>query len=431
MRRAVLLIIFLVLLANPVSAIPDKIIDAKDIDLTKTVTFEELGFESEILSDFTFLITDPFVESEAIINFHIIKNPPRITVIGKWYIIIYVNGVLVSGDGSTKKGECWTKQRIPTGCLEKGINEIKVEAYKSREIILLEDSEIAIIPVNVSREKTLEDFGFETTTEMNSTIHFNSKVENPGATLKLHYKKIEPSTTIYLGNWNLNILINGVKIDGFVSTKEGENWREVEIPTGIMDKGDNILKFKSYDYLILLMDDSKFIIKDGCATQTAKPTVTPAPTSTLTVLPEIPVIEIRGFSIQDIQKSSETAPEINIEPIEEQTLPDTTVLLSGSASSDSGIKSVTVNGQYAGTDFWSAPIDLALGDNNIVIIATGKDGSTTVENISLAAFTSFTSEPDSWLSNNIVPLLILLLGTGLFTEIIRRYRKRRHQPPPT
>ena len=142
-------------------------------------------------------------------------------------------------------------------------------------------------------------------------------------------------------------------------------------------------------------------------------------------------IEIQGFSVQDVQKSSETAPEIHIEPIEEQTIANTTVVLSGSASTDSEIESVTVNGVYAGTEYWSSPIDLALGDNNIVIVATGKDGSTTVENISLAAFTSFTSEPDSWLSNNIVPLLILLLGTGLFTEIIRRYRKRRHQPPPT
>ena len=142
-------------------------------------------------------------------------------------------------------------------------------------------------------------------------------------------------------------------------------------------------------------------------------------------------IEIQGFSMQDIQKSSDTAPEIKIEPIKEQQLPNTTVLLSGTASSDSGIKSVTVNGQYAGTDYWSIPIDLSLGDNNIVIVATGNDSSTTVGNISLAAFTSFTSEPNSWILQNIVPLLILLLGTGLFTEIIRRYRKRKQQRPPT
>lgn len=146
-------------------------------------------------------------------------------------------------------------------------------------------------------------------------------------------------------------------------------------------------------------------------------------------------IQIQDFSIQDIQKSSETAPEINIEPIEEQKLPNTTVLLSGSASTDSGIKSVTVNGQYVGTEYWSAPVDLSLGDNNIVIVATGNDGSTTVENISLSASPSFTPDSKSWISKyiipNILPLLILLLGTGLFTEIIRRYRKRRHQRPPT
>ena len=146
-------------------------------------------------------------------------------------------------------------------------------------------------------------------------------------------------------------------------------------------------------------------------------------------------IEIRGFSVQDVQKSSETAPEIHIEPIEEQTIANTTVVLSGSASTDSEIESVTVNGVYAGTEYWSSPTDLALGDNNIVIVATGKDGSTTIENISLAAFTSFTPDSKSWISKyiipNILPLLILLLGTGLFTELIRRYRKRRHKRPPT
>lgn len=427
MTRAIFLPIFLVLLTNTVSAIPEKIIDAKDIDLTETVTFEELGLESEKLSVLTFLITDPFVESEAILNLHIIKNLG--SGIGKWYIKVYANGVLVSGYRSTNEGERWTKRRIPTGCLEKDINEIKVEAYNSWEIMLLEDSNITIIPVQVSREKTLEDFGFETTTKMNSTIHFNSEVENTEAKLKIHYKKIEPSGDFSYGNWNLNILMNGVKIDGFVSTNEGENWKEVEVPTGIIDKGDNTLKFESKDWPILLMEDSQFIIEDGSVAQTAKPTVTPAPTSTLTAVPEIPAIEIRRFTIQDIQKSSETAPEVNIEPIEEQKLQNTTILLSGSASTDSGIKSVTVNGQYAGTEYWSAPVGLSLGDNNIVIVATGKDGSTTVENISLSVSSFFTPEPKSLISQyiipNIIPLLILLLGTGLFTEMIRRYRKRR------
>ena len=104
-------------------------------------------------------------------------------------------------------------------------------------------------------------------------------------------------------------------------------------------------------------------------------------------------IEIQGFSIQDIQKSSDTAPEIKIEPIKEQQLPNTTVLLSGNALSDSGIKSVTVNGQYAGTDYWSIPIDLSIGDNNILIVAIGNDDSKTVVNTSLAAFTSITDMP--------------------------------------
>jgi hypothetical protein len=109
-------------------------------------------------------------------------------------------------------------------------------------------------------------------------------------------------------------------------------------------------------------------------------TQNPAPTYTTSNITSTPMDSL-GFTIIDIQKSSETSPEINIEPIDEQERSNTTVFLSGYASSDSGIKSVTVNGQYAGTENWIAPIDFS-GDGNIVIIATGNDGNTTKQNIS-------------------------------------------------
>jgi len=111
------------------------------------------------------------------------------------------------------------------------------------------------------------------------------------------------------------------------------------------------------------------------STQNPAPTYTTTPTLTSTPMDSL------GFTIIDIKKSSETSPEINIEPIDKQEGSNTTVFLSGYASSDSGIKSVTVNGQYAGTEHWELPVDLSLGDKNIVIIATSNDGNTTIQNI--------------------------------------------------
>jgi len=298
MRRAISFLIILVFMANTVSAISDKSIDAKNIDLTKTATLEEFGYNSGKLSDLTLLITDPFVESEAVINLHIIKNLGYGW--GNWDIKIYSNGVLVSRYVSTKEGEKWIERKIPTGCLDKGVNEITIESC-GWEIMLLEDSNITIIPANVSIEKTLEDFGFETTIVKNSTIYFNSKIDDPQAKLKLHYKKIEPSGGY--GNWKLNILINGVKIDSFVTTKAGENWYDVDIPTGIIDRGDNILTFESKSWPILLIEDSKFIIQENTAVQITTPPQTPeitaVPTQTPVATPEetseVPTEEKKGI----------------------------------------------------------------------------------------------------------------------------------------
>jgi PGF-CTERM protein len=287
----ILFLIILVFMVNTVSANPDRNIDAKNIDLTKTVTLEELGYDSGKLSDLTLLINDPFVESEAIINLHIIKNPG--SVLGNWDIKIYSNGVLVSRYINKKEGETWAERKIPTGCLDKGINEIIIES-RCWEIILLEDSNITIIPANESTEKTLEDFGFETTTEKNSTIHLNSKIENPRAKLKLHYKKINPGG-IAFGNWKFKVILNGVEIDRFVTTKAGEKWKEVEIPTGIIDKGDNTLKLESRGWPILLIEDSNFIIQESTAVQTATPPSTPELTAVPTQTPEAPTGEDGGI----------------------------------------------------------------------------------------------------------------------------------------
>jgi len=126
-----------------------------------------------------------------------------------------------------------------------------------------------------------------------------------------------------------------------------------------------------------------------------------------------------GFTIVDIQKSSETSPEINIEPIDKQEQSNTTVFLSGYASSDSGIKSVTVNGQYAGTEHWELPVDLSLGDSNIVIIATSNDGNTTIQNI------DFNSPSSDQNIGMIIAVIVAAIITVIGSIIVAIYNKKK------
>ena len=120
-------------------------------------------------------------------------------------------------------------------------------------------------------------------------------------------------------------------------------------------------------------------------------------------------MEKLGFTRIDIQKSSETAPEINIEVIKNQSNPNA-IFLSGTASSDSGIESVTVNGQYVGTENWNAPIEVS-GDGNIVIIATGNDGNTTIQNIGSK---SPSSESGFWNPNVGVIIAAIIGAMGIY-----------------
>ena len=116
--------------------------------------------------------------------------------------------------------------------------------------------------------------------------------------------------------------------------------------------------------------------------------------------------DTKGVSIIDIQKSSEASPDIKIEPIEGSDFTNGNVLLSGSASSDKGIKSVTINGKYVGTEYWNMPINLSLGENNVVIVATDNEGNTTIEEIEI---TATTSEPESK-QNPHVSYIVALIG---------------------
>lgn len=264
-----------------------------------------------------------------------------------------------------------------------------------------------------------------------------AKCQTKEATLQFtEPNEVEIVLSTYRDSWSFYV---GIYVNGLLATgkRVGHGNKEVTmiIPGAFIKTGANTIhlefisdhtSYKFNKYPITIAPKSYAVSRGApeIASPTKTPVYSPTPGSTIPT-PTVTQTEFMGFSIQDIQKSSETAPEINIDPIEGQNLPNTTVLLSGSASSDSGIESVTVNGKDVGTESWSVPLDLSFGDNNIVIVATGKDGNTTVENISLSTFTSSASEKESWISKNIIPLLALLLGVvGVAATLIKMNRSK-------
>lgn len=85
-----------------------------------------------------------------------------------------------------------------------------------------------------------------------------------------------------------------------------------------------------------------------------------------------------GLSILKIDTTHDTTPStITIDqPLEDQIFRDDTITVSGSASDESGIHSVTVNGEYAGTTSWSKSITLAPGTNTVTIKVIDNVGNT-------------------------------------------------------
>ena len=151
------------------------------------------------------------------------------------------------------------------------------------------------------------------------------------------------------------------------------------------------------------------------------------------------------YKVQDIEKSSETAPDINIESIKK--LLDGTFQLNGIASHESGIKNVTINGNYVGKEYF---IFNLTGEKNLVINANSNDGNTTLENINLLTETSLLNltgeknlvidanniDGNTTLENinstsdtsknqsNIFQLIGLLFGTGLVVKIYRIMKEK-------
>ena len=141
------------------------------------------------------------------------------------------------------------------------------------------------------------------------------------------------------------------------------------------------------------------------------------PSSTLSSTPSSTIISTStqtiDFNLHDINKSSKTAPEIDIESIEK--LENGTYQLTGLALHESGMESIYVNGKYVGTENFNIIIT---GDENIIITAKSNDGNSTMENISL---NTDTSEDNLKLSTISIILTIigLLFGTGL---LYKKYR---------
>jgi hypothetical protein len=83
-----------------------------------------------------------------------------------------------------------------------------------------------------------------------------------------------------------------------------------------------------------------------------------------------------GINLYILQINDGNPPEITISsPREGQVFLNETIVVQGFASDDSGIKSVMVNGMYAGNTSWSKEITLAPGWNNITIAALDYTGN--------------------------------------------------------
>jgi hypothetical protein len=216
-----------------------------------------MGYKSAELSDLTILINDPFIESEALVNLHVIRNPGY--GMGNWRIECYCNGTLVSRDMSTTGGDAWVTFKIPTGCLENKANRIYLWSG-GWEVMLLKDSNITIDQKEVPSGRTLENFGFETNSRNVSSLEFNDDIGNQKGKLMLHYMIISPGGGFNYGNWNLEVKLNDVDIGDFNGLGSGDNWLEVAIPSGIVNKGVNTLEFRPYDWPILILEDSKLMI---------------------------------------------------------------------------------------------------------------------------------------------------------------------------
>jgi len=234
-------------------------IDATSFNLMQTTSFEDMGYKSEKLSELTLLLNNPFIESEALINLHIIRTPGY--NMGNWEINCFCNGVLVIRDMSTTEGEAWITFKIPTGCLDYGANSVCLSRPRGWDVMLLKDSNINIIQREVSSDLALRDLGFETNSRDASSVEFFDNIGNEEGKLMLHYMTITPGGVFSFGNWNLVVKLNDVSLRSFNGLKD-EKWLEIAIPSGIINKGTNKLEFTSDSWPILILEDSQLMIAE-------------------------------------------------------------------------------------------------------------------------------------------------------------------------
>jgi hypothetical protein len=261
------LLIVLVFQLNTMTAYSYDFINATNSDLTQTTEFRDLGYANKDLGYLILSVNNPYDESEAVLNLHVNRKEPTQGGFqsGYWMIDTFSGDTLVGRDVSTSDGDNWVALTLPTGSLEAGFNNISLLSRKWN-ILLLRDSTITLKPSNKAKipgEMSFEELGFQTTVEPQSTIHFNTNLRNSKGKLKLHYSKIDPIPQGFLtsGNWDLKAYLNEIDIGGLQSTSEGEEWKEIEITSGIMDDQDNTLVLKSFDWPIIVFEDSKLIIE--------------------------------------------------------------------------------------------------------------------------------------------------------------------------
>jgi len=216
----------------------------------------------------------------------------------------------------------------------------------------------------------------------------------------------------------------GIYVNGLLATEEvikrGNSETTMTIPEAFIKTGKNTIYLEFTDYLEqnkfssypLTIAPKSYFLYDYPPNRDTQ-------TQVETQLDSI------AFSIIDSKKSSATSPEITMEILKNQSDPNT-LIFSGTASSDSGIESVTVNGQYAGTENWIAPIEVR-GDNNYVVVIRDNGGNTTIQNISLSNPSSESNPNYFLIIATIISAIIVTIGTIGAVIITTQKKKKKKQ----
>ena len=214
----------------------------------------------------------------------------------------------------------------------------------------------------------------------------------------------EPSETkivlyTFRSEWmfNARIYVNGLLATANV-IKSGNQETTMTIPGAFIETGENTiyLEFISYNEYYKF---NKFPITIAPKSYILSTTSTPAQMDT------------PGFYIVNIQKSSETAPSINVEDIELVDTSNGTYYIEGTASDVDGIKSIKLNGNLViGSNQFGAVTNI-YGDFFTIEVADNSGNITQQKYQIDKSNISSTSEPIKSSSDTILGSTITALGT--------------------